>query len=664
VVAGATWAIFDNLSAIDHFGHMGNALLISYAVLRFHLLDIKLVVRKGLVYSGITLFITFSCLLLIALWTYLLQSWAPTASLALTTAIVAVMAIIFNPLRNIIEKGANYLFYGKSYDYRETILSFSTKVNNIIDLEQLAEAMLQPLINAVRADQASLLFAKQGYFTSEYAQRYDRNDPVTPITLRKSSPVIKWLEREGTLLTSDIIWREPEFRGMWEEDRNALAAAEIEVLCPVRNKQKLVAVLALSKKHRLGFYSRDDTDLVMTLALGAAVAIENAELYEKAKERANTDELTNLFNHRFFHQRLDEELSRSSRFGTVFSLLFLDIDMFKTYNDVYGHLAGDEILRSIGRFIKSQVRDTDICFRYGGDEFAVILPETPADGVQAVAERIRKGIESSSDWPGDPITVSIGIACWPTDGVIREDLIHSSDAALYYAKQTGKNRTCLACEVVLSDVLRMETNTNPQTSDVILSTIYALAATVDAKDHYTYGHSKKVSQYSSMIAESLGYEGDDLERIRTAALLHDIGKIGISDRLLQKKESLTPDEWELIRAHPDLGVSIIKHIESLHSCLAAIQYHHEHYDGSGYPSGLKGSNIPLDARILSVADAFDAMTSARPYRDKGTYADAIVELESCTGTQFDPEVVKVFKNLRLPQSTEIISKSMEIPVRK
>ncbi len=653
VVAGSLWAIFDNLSAADHFGHMSNALLICYAVMRFHLLDIKLVLRKGLVYTGITVFVTACCLMLTAIWSYLFHAWSPSASLALTVAIVVGMAIIFNPLRNILEKGSNRIFYGRSYDYRETLRSFSTKMNNVIDLKQLADAMVFPLTNAVRASQASLLFATNDHFVSQFAQRYEKNDPVTPILLRRDGPIIRWLEREGKLLTSDIIWREPEFKGMWEEERNVLEAAELEVLCPIISKKKLVAILALSRKHGHGYYSRDDTDLVMTLALQAAVAIENAQLYEKAKQRADTDELTGLFNHRFFHQRLDEEISRCSRFGAVFSLLFIDIDQFKTYNDVYGHLAGDDILKKVSNQIKTTVRDTDICFRYGGDELAIILPETPAEGGRKVAEKIRKGIGSRTEWLGNPITLSVGIAFWPGDGVIKEDLIQASDTALYYAKQTGKNRTCLACEVALTDVLRTGANIKDNASEAVLNTIYALAATVDAKDHYTYGHSKKVSQYATLIAEAAGYNNNEIERIRAAALLHDIGKIGISDRLLQKRESLMPSEWELIRAHPDLGVSIIKHVDSLHGCLAAVQYHHEHWDGSGYPAGLKDKNIPLDARIMAVADAFDAMTSQRPYRNRQSYARAMEEIKRCSGTQFDPEIVKVF--IRIAEESKILA---------
>jgi putative nucleotidyltransferase with HDIG domain len=177
----------------------------------------------------------------------------------------------------------------------------------------------------------------------------------------------------------------------------------------------------------------------------------------------------------------------------------------------------------------------------------------------------------------------------------------------------------------------------------ILSTIRALAATVDAKDHGTYGHSTKTSKYATQIAKALGYSEVAIARIRAAALLHDIGKIRVSDALLRKRGPLNDNDWEQIRGHPTLGVAILRHVKGLNGCLPAIRYHHEHYDGSGYPGGIKGEEIPLDARILAVADAYDAMTSPRPYRGgKSTHDEAIAELKRCAGTQFDPEVVRVF----------------------
>ena len=205
------------------------------------------------------------------------------------------------------------------------------------------------------------------------------------------------------------------------------------------------------------------------------------------------------------------------------------------------------------------------------------------------------------------------------------------------------NRIYISSEIPVTEVLNNYLTTDNK--GAILNTIYALAATVDAKDHYTYGHSKKVSKYATDIAEALHLPEERVSAIHTAALLHDIGKIGVSDQILQKNGPLNDEEWEPIQAHPSMGVSILKHVENLRDCLAAVQYHHERYDGSGYPSGLKGSNIPLDARILAIADSFDAMTSSRPYRDKMTAEDALGEIIQCSGTQFDPEIVRVFAKL-------------------
>lgn len=268
-----------------------------------------------------------------------------------------------------------------------------------------------------------------------------------------------------------------------------------------------------------------------------------------------------------------------------------------------------------------------------------------------MTERIPKEVEAQMGYQGPALSYRLGISTWPTNGVMPEELIQSLEAALYYAKRNGQNHVCLACEVALSEVLRMESALNPQTSSAALNIIYALAAIVDAKDPGTYGHAERVSRYATDIAEALNYSKEGIERIRAAALLHDIGKIGIADGVLQKSEALTPSEWDLIRTHPDLGVSIIKHIDSLKGCLAAIKHHHERYDGTGYPSGLKGGNIPLDARILAVADSYDSMTTARPYRERPfTHEQALEELKQCAGTQFDPVVVQALASLHRPYS--------------
>lgn len=363
---------------------------------------------------------------------------------------------------------------------------------------------------------------------------------------------------------------------------------------------------------------------------------------EEAERMANTDALTGLSNHRYFQERLNEEIARCSRFGDIFSLIFLDVDLFKRYNDTYGHLAGDEILKLLGQVITHSIRTIDIGFRYGGDEFAILLPGTPLNGASRVAERIRQEIETVTGTKGTTQTCSLGIASWPTDGLTREDTTRAADAALYDAKQNGRNRVCLACEVLPAKESPTAKMGKAQDDSAILNRIRILADSVDARDYHTCDHSKKVSQYATNTAIALGYSQESTERIRIAALLHDIGKVSIPDELLMKAEPLSSEDWALIHAHPNLGVAILQHVDNLKDCLAAVQYHHERYDGTGYPGGLKGDNIPLDARIMAVADSFDAMTSPRPYRPALSIKEAIEEVRRGAGTQFDSKVVHAF----------------------
>jgi diguanylate cyclase (GGDEF)-like protein/putative nucleotidyltransferase with HDIG domain len=321
----------------------------------------------------------------------------------------------------------------------------------------------------------------------------------------------------------------------------------------------------------------------------------------------------------------------------------MDLDLFKSYNDAFGHIAGDRILKEIAGCIRMSSRSIDIPCRYGGDEFGVVLPGSSIDDAYDVAERIRKTIESRMDSLGIAITCSVGVASWPTSGATKEALLLAADSALYWSKRSGRNRVSLASSVM--STMRFD-NTSEQE---IIEAVHALAATVDAKDHYTYGHSKKTSEYAVRIAQELGYSAERIAKLKAAAMLHDIGKIRVPDNILFKPGPLISDEWVAIREHPKFGVAILKHIKGLSGCLPIIQHHHEHFDGNGYPAGLAGDDIPLDARILAVADAYDAMTSPRPYRpNKLNHRDALKELIRCKGTYFDPEVVRVFTEIWKP----------------
>jgi diguanylate cyclase (GGDEF)-like protein len=431
------------------------------------------------------------------------------------------------------------------------------------------------------------------------------------------------------------------------EDREALGSFHVEILCPVVSKSRLVAILALSKKQGKNSYSRDDIDLVTMLAKESAVAIENAQIYANAREQADIDGLTGLHNHRSFQDKYNQEIENCALSGDDFSLLFIDLDFFKTYNDIYGHALGDEILKEVGGIIKSSIRETDIGGRYGGDEFAIILKRTTGDAAKVVAERIRSKVENCMSDKGITLTCSIGVACWRVDGVARNAIIQSADKAVYAAKQAGRNKVVAASEIDTIDAVLPEHLLNLDSNAAIDNIVYSLASTVDARDHYTFGHSKLVCKYASELARAIGYDKDGIRRIRAASLLHDIGKLNLPDSILTKRGPLTNEEWEMIKNHPQLALDIVKYVVGLRDCINAILYHHERYDGQGYPKGLKGKDIPLDARIMTIADSYDAMKAERNYKARGmTEDEALKELEKCAGTQFDPELVITFVKLR------------------
>ncbi|MFX0197952.1 MAG: diguanylate cyclase [Candidatus Hodarchaeota archaeon] len=633
---------------VDHIGQTMNAIVLTYVLVREHPADFKITIKSGIITAGVAFFLFDLFMILNNSLNPLFQTYLTGEQyLAIILSLAFAIALVFNPLRRVLDEYADRLLYGKRYDYRQWLLNFTRKMNRITEMPDLAEALLRPLASALSSSQVSLLLNVDGYYQTLYAERKNPEEPVVSMSFREDGPIIERLKREDAPLYRETIMSLPEFESLWKQERDFLETANVDLFYPIKTKQKLVAVLGLSQKQPSGIYTQDDFELIRTISGEAAIVIDNALLYAEAKERANTDELTGLFNHRYFHECLEREIDRSSRFGSIFSLIIMDIDSFKKYNDIYGHLAGDSVLKQVGTIIQRIGRKVDMAFRYGGDEFSILLPETPVQGAKKLGEMLRLEMETSAKTEGMPINCSLGIGSWPADGMTREDIIQSVDTALYYAKQNGRNQACLACEVTsLTDVVTTNSQFKKQSHKASLDAIYALAATVDAKDSYTYGHSKKVSKYAVSIGKAVGYSPENIERIRATGLLHDIGKIGIADNILNKPGYLAPEDFEPIRAHPDKGVAILKNVDSLRDCLPGVQYHHEHYDGTGYPNGLKGDDIPLDARILAVADAYDAITSRRPYRQiKASQEQAIEELQRCSGTQFDPKIVYIFVNL-------------------
>jgi len=371
------------------------------------------------------------------------------------------------------------------------------------------------------------------------------------------------------------------------------------------------------------------------------------ESRDKLIERANTDSLTGLGNHRYFQESLRSELKRAERYQRPFAVLMLDIDDFKALNDTHGHLVGDAVLQTLAHVLVGCTRtEVDQVARYGGEEFGVILPETDAADALVVAERMRSSVEdqlfTGKDGEQIRMTISVGVAQYPVHSAEPEGLIMAADLALYQSKSMGKNR-----RTVFSNDTREHRNRDPYRLYLLLNatdagTIEAIAAAVDAKGQRSPAFSKAIVNHAVAVAQELGSSEEEQNDVRIASLLHDIGKLGISDAILNKKGPLTDDEREMMKSHPALGYAIVRKSPHLKSMVPGILYHHERWDGAGYPEGLKGEGIPLIARIIAVVDAYHAMMTKRSHTKSLTPDEAKAELRRGAGTQFDPRIVDVF----------------------
>lgn len=354
-----------------------------------------------------------------------------------------------------------------------------------------------------------------------------------------------------------------------------------------------------------------------------------------ATRDALTDSLTGLGNHRSYQSRLREALARAEEEGGEVSLCLVDVDEFKTCNDRFGHPLGDQILVELARlFVEG--RDDVAAFRFGGDEFALLL-ETNEEDAYRFVEDLHGRVAQTSFPHHQPVTITVGIASFPGHASDADTLQKVADGALYWAKRHGKNRSCVYSPSVVR-IYSANELTEQAERQARLRAAENLTRIVDSKDAYTAEHSDAVARLVEAIARDLGLDGETVEQLRLAALLHDLGKIAIPDTLLQKPGCLEPEERLLVRSHVEFGYSLLEGL-GIEPVDTWVLHHHEHWDGSGYPDGLAGEEIPFGSRVILVADAFDAMITHRTYRPALGPREALAELRRQAGAQFDPGVV-------------------------
>jgi diguanylate cyclase (GGDEF)-like protein len=387
--------------------------------------------------------------------------------------------------------------------------------------------------------------------------------------------------------------------------------------------------------------------LLSVALVGPLLAIQ---LYQRALLRALravrlalTDPLTGLGNHRHFHERLARELEHALRYGRPLALCLVDVDDFKRINDRFGHPAGDRVLSQVA----ARLRQSGEAFRLGGDEFAVLLPGYEESEALTAAESIVDRIATLDFGQMGAITVSAGIACAPQHAHERDELVQLVDSALYWAKEYGKNRV----RIYRPDVIELAELKRLATAGDRAARLHAaasLARAVDARDVYTGSHSQRVAQLAVRIAARIGLPRDELEFTRLAASLHDLGKLALPEDLLRKPAPLTEPERLVLQRHAEIGFRMLESL-GIDPVAESVLHHHERWDGTGYPDRLAGTDIPLGARIIFVADAFDAMTSDRLYRSRRSTDEALAEIIRCAGTQFDPSIVQALEAELAPE---------------
>ena len=447
------------------------------------------------------------------------------------------------------------------------------------------------------------------------------------------------------------------------------------VLCiPISYGDTLLGVLNVESEQELAF-STEDALVMNTLADLLATALHNSFVFQKLQQQSITDGLTSIKTRRFFWEALSSEWKRASRSGRPFSVVLVDLDKFKEVNDTYGHLEGDMVLARVGRLLEQKCRQSNVVARYGGDEFVILMPETAVEQAQILSERLRLWLATDPMLSEHHITGSFGVASFPVHGLAAEDIIRAADAGMYVSKKAGGDRVSTAeepghdqgssiqrqlvsgyiegflqrerngsehVEELVGTLRKLSSGADQKNIPILRDSIEALARAAESRELNVAGHGDAVAQYSEMIARSLSLPPEQVHELGFAGRVHDVGKLFVSERILNKHHSLTDEEFQQLKMHPKTGAEIVGTLPNCELAQKAVLCHHEWVDGSGYPNGLRGEEIPLWARIIAVADAYVNLISDRSMAPGKTSDQALAENKRFSGIRFDGMLVRIW----------------------
>ena len=450
------------------------------------------------------------------------------------------------------------------------------------------------------------------------------------------------------------------------------------VIVPMISINKCIGVVLVGQN-----IANINLDLVSFFANHLGMFIHNVQLSEQTNKFANTDTLTSLYNHRGFQEVLATEMAKSKDTGKPLSVVMFDVNNISKINRELGHAKGDEVIKTVAEKIKQNIRANDSAGRYGGDEIAVIMPDTDTKDAKYLAEYITYCLSCCFVDDVGPVKVSVGISTYPECTIDQEKLLILAEQAMFISQAKGYKEGMSAIvsssdfnfwdDVALNSFAEVLTKRHSQIGinfeeelvhkfnqeeivnhSHLMEMVTSLAGAIDAKDPYTKGHSTSVSRYAEALARAVNLPEAEVERINIGALLHDVGKIGIPESVLKKPGKLDDEEWEIMKQHPTIGAEkVLAPNEALRDLIPIVKYHHERLDGKGYPEQLKGNEIPLAARIVSVADAYHALVSDRPYRKGMPIEKACAILKEGAGIQWDSDLVRQFISIAPSLTTNV-----------
>lgn len=624
-----------------------NALCLYYALYKKRLITLTSLTSGSPVYL---LSAVFTSLLLLVSYPWADRFFTANFSQFLpykTFVFAVVFSLLTMVVYTLIKKLMNNLFIKNQVAREADLKAFSRAINKTLDIEEIVKIYQDFIRDNMSTENAYIcvLDEKSGMYDTLACTQSLRE---RAISLAADNPLVKWLEKNNQGITYREFQRTSAFRSMWESEKDMFARLGIELIIPMTCDDSLIGITFFTGKNKSRSFTYGELNFLESVSAILSIAFKNAMLYSTMQSEARMDGLTGLYNRRHFLTQVkkDFELAHYSSFA----LLLINFDDFKLYNELYGTYEGDRMLERFAQSLKALIGERGMAARYGGKEFMVSLPFGDAALASQLVEQLRKWLDETLEASAEKtrcfLTFSAGICVYPVSASSLDELITNVNMAVYTAKKNGKNRTVVyTAGQKASERNSTKAALSNGSSEDYTATIYALTAAINTKDHYTFDHSNHVSEYAAALAEAIGLDAEHVEIVRQAGLLHDIGKIGIPESILSKTGALTDEEYEIMKQHVELSISMIRYLPNLDYVIPTAIGHHERWDGKGYPRGIAGKNIPIGARCLCIADAFDAMVSKRSYKEPLRVDQALNEIRVNLGRQFDPKLGSVFIRL-------------------